>query len=137
MLSTEKVHTAIAQYFAAMRGDNKVEEIVACFAADCISQDPVDAPMLKGQAEVRQFFETILALFATIELTEEFVSVHGNEAAVKWKGQGMGKNGCEVIFEGIDWFEVNAEGKIQVIRGYWNPAAMLAKLQSAEVMSSP
>ena len=128
--STEQVQAAIAQYFAASRSTNKVEGMVACFAADGTSQDPVEAPMLKGHAEVRQFFETMLALFASIELEEEFVSIHGQTAAVKWKGHGIGKNGQAVTFEGIDLFEVNTAGKIQSLRGYWNPAAMLAALQS-------
>ncbi|MGA7933694.1 MAG: nuclear transport factor 2 family protein [Kovacikia sp.] len=126
--SIETIQSAIQQYFAAIRGSNKVDNIVACFAEDCISQDPVDAPALNGTAEVRQFFQTIVGLFATVELTEEFISIHGQEAAVKWSGFGIGKNGREVTFEGIDIFEFDANGKIQSVKGYWNPTAMLAKL---------
>ncbi len=132
-LLTEKVESTIAQYFAASRGNNKPVEMAACFAEDCTSQDPADSPMLKGRAEVQQFFETIVALFASVELREEFVSIRANEAAVKWKGFGIGKNGCEVTFEGIDLIEVNKDGKIQTLRAYWDPAPTLAKLQHANL----
>lgn len=125
---SDTIQSVIQQYFAASRGNNKVEEMVACFAEDCISQDPVDAPALNGPAEVRQFLQAIVDLFVTLELTEEFVSIHGQEAVVKWSGCGIGKNGCEVTFEGIDLFEFNANGKIQSVKGYWNPGAILAKL---------
>ncbi len=128
MVSVETIQSVIQQYFAASRGNNKVEDMVACFAEDCVNQDPVDGPALNGHAEVRQFFQAIVDLFAALELTEEFISIHGQSAAVKWAGQGIGKNGHEVTFEGIDLFEFNAEGKIQSIKGYWNPAAMLATL---------
>ena len=37
-------------------------------------------------------------------------------------------NGKEVNFEGIDVFEVNADGKIQTVRAFWNPAEMIAQL---------
>jgi steroid Delta-isomerase len=127
-ISTDTIQSLVQQYFAASRGNNKVEEMVACCAEDCVSQDPVDGPALNGHAEVRQFFQTIVDLFTTLELTEEFISIHGQSAAVKWSGQGIGKNGYEVTFEGIDLLEFNANGKIQSIKGYWNPAAMLAAL---------
>lgn len=127
-ISTETIQSTIQHYFAASRGNNKVDDMVACFAETCIAQDPVDGPILNGQAEVRHFFQTIVDLFATMELTEEFISINGQEAAVKWSGYGIGKNGSEVSFEGIDFFEFNANGKIQLVKAYWNPTAMLTKL---------
>jgi steroid delta-isomerase len=62
-------------------------------------------------------------------LSEDFVSILGNQAAVKWTGQGIGKNGRAVTFEGIDLFEFNTDSKIQTVHGYWDPAAMMQKLQ--------
>jgi steroid delta-isomerase len=78
---------------------------------------------------LRQFFAGIAGAFETVGLKEDSVFVSGNEAAVKWTGRGVGKNGREVSFEGIDVFEFNADGKIQTMWAYWNPAAMLAELQ--------
>lgn len=126
------VQTLVKQYFAASRSDHKVENLVACFAEDGMSYEPAEAPALQGHAELRQFFQSMVNLFTTIGMTEVFISINGNAAAVKWKGHGLGKNGCEVTFEGIDVFQFNAEGKIQTLWGYWNPTAMLAALQSAD-----
>ncbi len=68
-------------------------------------------------------------MFETVGLTEEFVHIVGNEVAVKWMGRGIGKNGHEITFEGIDLFEINAAGKIQTLRAYWNKEVAIAALQ--------
>ena len=62
-------------------------------------------------------------------MTADHIFLSGNRAAVKFTGRGTGKNGRQVIFEGIDVFEINQEGKIQTMWGYWDPAAMMAQLQ--------
>lgn len=129
ILSPETIQTLIQQYFAAISSADKVEGTVACFAEDSTSYDPVGGPALQGHARLRQFFQGIADLFAEVELTADFISINGNEAAVKWTGRGVGKNNRTVTFEGIDVFEFNAEGKIQSLRGYWNPVAMLTQLQ--------
>ena len=131
-LSPEIVQTLVKQYFAASRSDHKVENLVACFAEDGVSHEPAEAPALCGHTELRLFFQSMVNLFTTIGMTDEFISINGNAAAVKWHGHGFGKNGSEVTFEGIDVFQFNAEGKIQTLWGYWNPTAMLTALQSVD-----
>jgi steroid delta-isomerase len=128
-MSTDRTQKAVSDYFAAIRATD-VDAWLATFAADAVSQDPVGAPPMKGHAALRQFFEGIAGAFERVGLFEDHVFVVGNEAAVKWTGRGMGKNGREVTFEGIDIFEINEEGKIQTLRAYWQPAAMMAELQS-------
>lgn len=129
-LSPETIQAVIQQYFAASRSEDKAEGMVVCFAEDTVSYDPVGAPALQGHSQLREFFQGVAALFTKVELSEDFISINGNEAAVKWTGRGIGQNGQAVTFEGIDLFEFNSEGKIQSMRAYWNPAAMLAQLQS-------
>ena len=103
---------------------------VSTFAEDGISYDPVGAPPSVGHEGLRRFLENIAGAFESVGLFEDHVFINGNEAAVKWTGRGTGKNGREVTFEGIDIFVINDAGKIQTLRAYWNPAAMLAQLQS-------
>lgn len=105
--------------------------MVACFAEDSVNYDPADGPALVGHDALRQYFTTIAQLFTTVGLTAEFTSINGNQAAVKWLGEGIGHNGQAVRFEGIDLFELNAAGKIQSLRAYWNPAALLTSLEGA------
>jgi steroid delta-isomerase len=127
-MSAEAISKGVADYFLAIREMN-LEAWLATFAADAISHDPVGAQPLVGHDSLRQFFTGIAGAFETVGLTEDSVFVSGNGAAVKWTGHGVGKNGREVSFEGIDVFEFNPDGKIQLMWGYWNPAAMMAELQ--------
>ena len=63
--------------------------------------------------------------FETVGLHEEFVHVVGNEAAARWTGKGLTKEGKQVrfegIFEGINVFEFNNDGQITSLKGYWSP----------------
>lgn len=127
-MSTNRPQQVVADYFAATRAMD-ADAWVATFAEDATSDDPVGAPPMKGHAALRQFFDGIVGAFAKVGLVEDHVFACGNEVAVKWTGRGTGRNGREVVFEGIDLFEINDDGKIQTLRAYWNPAAMMAELQ--------
>jgi steroid delta-isomerase len=128
-MSPEVITRAIRAYFAATRAMD-MEAWIATFAPDATSYDPVGAPPTVGHDGLRQFFGAIVGAFEKVGLTEEHVFIAGNGAAVKWTGQGRGKNGRDVRFEGIDIFELNEEGLIQTVRAYWNPAEVMMQLQS-------
>ena len=98
------------------------------FAEDGTTYDPVGSEGVTGREAIREFLSSICANFKSVTLTEDSIFVAGNGAAVKWTGKGTSKNGKNVNFEGIDVFELNADGKIQTVRAYWNPAEMIAQL---------
>lgn len=127
-MAHETIQTVVAQYFAAI-GHMDADAWVACFAECAISYEPAAPTPLQGQAALRQFFLGVVGAFRNVGLTEDRVFLSGNRAAVKFTGRGIGKNGREVVFEGIDVFEINESGKIQTMWGYWDPAAMTAQLQ--------
>jgi steroid delta-isomerase len=126
-MSNELIQKAVADYFAATRAMD-ASAWVETFAEDAVSYDPA-APPARGPEALRQFFEGIAGAFSKVGLTEDNVYIVGREAAVKWTGRGVGHNGREVVFEGIDIFEINDAGKIQTVRAYWNPASLMAQLQ--------
>ncbi len=126
-MSPEIIQKVVADYFAATRAMNG-EAWVATFAEDAISHDPVGAPPMQGHAALRQFFDGIVGAFEKVGLSEDQVFIAGHSAAIKWTGRGTGKNGRAVTFEGIDVFEINEAGKLQTVRAYWNPAAMMTEL---------
>lgn len=128
MPSESAIRSAIEAYFAAIRAGD-VNAWLATYAEDAVAHDPVGAPPHVGHAGLRGFFEGINSAFDSIALHEESIFVAGNEAAVKWRGEGTGMNGKTVTFEGIDVFQINEDGKIQSVQAYWNPAAMMAELQ--------
>lgn len=127
-MTSEKIPAVVSDYFSAI-GEKDPDAWVACFADQGTSYEP-GAPMpLQGHAALRQFLVVVLGAFEKIAMTQDHVFQSGNRVAVKFTGRGTGKNGSQVLFKGIDVFEINQEGKIQTVWGYWNPAAMLAQLQ--------
>jgi steroid Delta-isomerase len=135
--SATAIQSAIEQYFAASCAENqKVEAMIACFAEDSVSYDPADGPALEGHEGLRQFFNSVVSLFKEVSLNADNIYINGHEAAVKWSGRGISHHGMEVHFDGIDWFEFNAQGQIQSMKAYWNPTAMLSQLQWEEATES-
>jgi steroid delta-isomerase len=126
-MSPEVISKVVKAYFAATREMNQAAW-VNTFAEDAISYDPVGAPEIVGHQKLGEFFQSIVNAFSEVGLTENQVFVAANQAAVKWTGAGISKQGNKVRFEGIDVFTINEAGKIQTLHGYWNPAEMVAQL---------
>ena len=127
-MSREMVQEAVNNYFVAIR-DMDAEAFVAVFAEDGVSHDPVGAPPFNGHDGLRKFFGGILATFTELNMRETAVFINKNEAAVHWQAEGVGKNGKTTSFSGINLFTINDEGKIESLRAYWNPRAMMAQLK--------
>ncbi|HIK07631.1 MAG TPA: nuclear transport factor 2 family protein [Trichormus sp. M33_DOE_039] len=128
-MSNEAIEKVIAAYFSNIAAMNP-EGWVDNFAEDAVSHDPVGEPPAKVHEGYREFIGQLQAVFAQLEPTTEHIFIASNEAAVKWTMTGVSKSGKSVKFEGITIFAVNAEGKIQTTRAYWNPMQMIAQLRS-------
>ena len=102
---------SVAQYFEATRSKD-AQKWANRFTENAVVEDPVGTKPLNGSAEVLEMGKTFLSGFETVGLHEEFVHVVGNEAAARWTGKGVTKEGQRVRFEGINIFEFNDEGKI-------------------------
>ena len=126
-VSPDTISRAVRGYFLAIRAMD-AEAFANTFAEDGTTFDPVGSPGITGRDGLREFFQSICSNFKSVSLDEDSVFVAGSGAAVKWTGRGTSTSGKEVRFEGIDFFEVNTDGKIQTIRAYWNPAEMIAQL---------
>ena len=126
-IPAERISRAVRNYFLAIRAMDP-EAFANTFAEDGTTRDPVGTPGITGRTAIREFLASICKNFKSVALTEDSVFVAGNGAAVKWTGKGTSANGKEVNFEGIDVFEINADGKIQNVWAYWNPAEMIAQL---------
>jgi steroid Delta-isomerase len=126
-VTAERVSRAVRAYFLAIRAMD-ADAFANAFAEDGATCDPMGTPPVTGRPAVREFFQSICQNFKGVAMNEDSIFIAGNGAAVKWTGHGTSNNGKEVRFEGIDVFEVNAEGKIQNVWAYWNPAEMIAQL---------
>lgn len=120
---------AVAEYFAAIRAMD-VERCVAVFAPDAEQQDPVGTPPNIGHEAIRVFFTQIFSGFKVVGLMEDGVYANGSSAAVKWTGKGVAHSGKSVVFEGVDVIDCNEAGKIMIVRAFWDPAPVMAALQS-------
>ena len=127
-MAAQIIPAVVGQYFAAIRRMDP-DAWMACFTEQATGYEPGAPAPLQGHAALRQFLAGVLTAFQAIDLREDHVFSSGNRVAVKFTGHGTGKNDRKVIFEGIDVFEINQEGKIQTMWGYWDPAAMMAQLQ--------
>lgn len=127
-MTSEKIPAVVARYFSAI-GEMDPDAWAACFAEQGTSYEPGSPTPLQGRTALQQFLAGALEAFEKITMTQDHVFLSGNRVAVKFTGRGTGKNGRTVVFEGIDVFEINQEGKIQTMWGYWNPSAMLAQLE--------
>ncbi|MBD2250545.1 nuclear transport factor 2 family protein [Nostoc parmelioides] len=127
-MTQEAIEQVVTAYFANITSMNP-EGWIDNFAEDAISHDPVGEPPAKVHEGYRQFIGQLQAVFEKLEATIEHIFIAANEAAVKWTMVGVSKSGKPVKFAGITIFEVNAEGKIQTTRAYWNPAQMIAQLR--------
>lgn len=125
-MSQQTVAQIINEYFTAICTLN-CEAWVATFAADGVSYEPGNPP-LAGPDALRAFFNGVAGAFENIRMMPDQIFAIGNEAAAKWSARGLGKTGREATFEGIDVFTINDDGKIQTVKAYWDPAAMMAQL---------
>lgn len=125
-MSPEKITEVVNAYFDAICSLD-CEAWIATFAADAVSHEPGNPP-LEGHDALRAFFNGVAAGFENIRMLPDQVFVVGNEAGIKWSASGLGKTGRQAKFEGVDVFTLNDYGKIQTVKAYWDPAAMMAQL---------
>lgn len=125
-MSPETINKVVTDYFAAFRTLD-VEAWINTFSADAVSYEPGNPP-LRGHNSLRMFFNGVAGGFEQVEMTPDQIFIVGDEAAVKWSARGMGKNGRNLRFEGIDIFNFNGSGKIQTLKAFWDPEAMMAEL---------
>ncbi len=127
-MTKETIETVVKSYFANMAAMN-AQAWVENFTEDGVIYDPVGKPPSNVQSDYQKFFGLLSMIFAKLELTLDNIFIVDNGAAVKWKMQGVGKNGNQGVAEGISVFEINENGKIKQVCSYWDDAAMMAQIK--------
>ncbi|MFC1544485.1 nuclear transport factor 2 family protein [Gemmatimonadota bacterium] len=119
----------VASYYAALSARD-VEAVSGLFAPHAMAHLPVGAPPLEDAAALRAWYEGVLGLFIELSFEPHSVFPAGPAAAVKWSAEGRDDRGGKVSFEGIDVLEFDAEGHIEMLMGFWDPAAMIEELRT-------
>jgi steroid delta-isomerase len=127
-MSKEAIEKVINSYFtnlAAMNPPAWLEN----FAEDAITYDPVGKPANPVHENSQKFFGLLSNFFAKMEITQNYVAIAENQAAVKWTMEVLAKNGKTAQAEGISVFQFNEAGKIQSLSAFWDDDGMMAKLR--------
>jgi steroid delta-isomerase len=128
-MSPLELPPSIQAYFEAISAMD-FEKASACFTTPCHHQDPIGSPVNTSPAGVKAFFEGLGSLFASVHLFPREAHGQDSEWAVAFRGEGKGRNGAEVVFEGIDVIRLDASGQITELRAYWNPGPTVGKLMA-------
>lgn len=117
------LRTALDAYFAAIVARDP-QRIAAVFAKDGEIEDPVGSPIRHGRDEVAGLFASGVAALASYVAIKVLAALpSGDSIAAHWTMIARGKAGREVVAEGIDVLQVDAQGLIVRAEGYWNAAA--------------
>jgi steroid delta-isomerase len=128
VMSVDTLKQTIAAYAAGISAKNP-DALLATFAQDATSIDPVGSPPLEGQQQIRQFFEGLFGLIDALQFTVNQVYGVGPDQAIAWSMRGKGTNGQEFSADGVDVLHFDDAGKIQALAAYWDAAPVLSALQ--------
>lgn len=127
-LTSDMIRDAVDRYFAAWRRLDPAA-YAACFTEEAVLHDPYGTTPHRGTQGLRAFFTGVAQALSEVRIEPQAVYPAGNRAAVVFYGKGSGKNGKVVDVEGVDVFEFDQTGRITTLWGYWDSAAVLAKLR--------
>jgi hypothetical protein len=127
-LTTQQIEAVIEDAFAGLVAFD-VQRVVNNFAPDAVLEDPVGTPPIQGTQAIAAYLATFPTLFNQMKLYSLDIKVRGQEAAVKWRLRFMTKTGNVFFLEGIGFFKLNEQGKIELEREFFDLDYFLAQLQ--------
>ena len=121
----EAIATEMFNRFAAMDAQGTAN----LFAPNGTIEDPVGTTPIQGTQAIIAYLETFPTILNEIRIQSFDVTVAGQEAAIKWRLRFKTKTGNVFFVDGIGILHINAEGKVQSDREYFDLAYFLAQLQ--------
>jgi steroid delta-isomerase len=127
-LTSQQVEAVIEDAFAGLVAFD-VPRVMNNFAADAVLEDPVGTPAMQGTQAITTYLESFPTLFNQMKLYSLDIKVRGNEAAVKWRIRFVTKTGNVFFLEGVGFFRLNQQGKIELEREFFDLDYFIAELQ--------
>jgi len=121
----EAIATEMFNKFAAFDAQGTAD----MFAPDGTIEDPVGSTPIQGTAAIIAYQQTFPTVLDEIRIQSFDVTVAGQEAAIKWRLRFKTKTGNVFFVDGIGILIINAEGKIQKDREYFDLAYFQSQLQ--------
>jgi steroid Delta-isomerase len=127
-LTPQQIEAVIEDAFAGLVSFD-VQRVVNNFAADAVLEDPVGTPPMQGTQAITAYLETFPTLFNQMKLYSLDIKVRGQEAAVTWRIRFTTKTGHVFFLEGIGFFRLNQDGKIELEREFFDLEYFVAQFQ--------
>ncbi len=127
-LTSNQVEAVIEDAFAGLVSFD-VQRVVNDFSDDAVLEDPAGTPPMVGKQAIADYLASFPTLFTQMKLYSLDIKVRGNEAAVKWRLRFSTKTGNVFFLEGIGFFRLNQQGKIELEREFFDLDYFLAQLK--------
>jgi steroid Delta-isomerase len=118
MPTPEQVRAVVDAYVDAYRQNSK-ESLVSLFAPDGVWHDPVGEAPHEGREAIGAFWDTAHSLAEKIVLEPKDIMVCGAEAAMVFTINAH-VGDAVVKFDAVDTFVVDDDGKITLLKAYWD-----------------
>jgi steroid Delta-isomerase len=119
MPSPEQVRAALEAYAAAYNHNDR-DAFLDAFADDGVIIDPVGTPPHQGREARGAFWDTVHQMTERITFDVKDIVVCGNEAAMVFRIHAGSGEGGWVAIDVVDVFEVGDDGKITLMKAYWD-----------------
>ncbi|HET6978994.1 MAG TPA: nuclear transport factor 2 family protein [Pyrinomonadaceae bacterium] len=120
----EAIVTDMFNKFAAFDAQGTTD----MFAPDGTIEDPVGTTPIAGSQAILAYQQSFPSILNEIRIQSFDVTVCGQEAAIKWRLRFKTKSGNVFFVDGIGIIKVNANGKIQSDREFFDQAYFLSQL---------
>ena len=120
----EAIATDVFNKFAAFDAQGTAN----LFAPDGTIEDPVGTTPVQGTQAIIAYLETFPTILDEIRIQSFDVTVAGQEAAIKWRLRFKTKTGNVFFVDGIGILKINADGKVQSDREYFDLAYFQSQL---------
>lgn len=121
---TEKSRTAeFIDALSRLEASGELDPIVAMFDPAAEIGNPLTPEPLRGQAGVREFWETYRRTLGPIQSEFRVIIESGSSAALEWTSHGHAPAGGELVYSGVSVLEF-VNDKIRRFQAYFDPRAL-------------
>ncbi|NER84403.1 MAG: nuclear transport factor 2 family protein [Leptolyngbya sp. SIO1D8] len=123
MVDSQYISDLGQSYFQALSfndpGTFDVEKWIRLTDENVLSNDPWGSPAKNGHQDLRDWATGLITGFGSIDFSVNSSFVASDRVAVYWTSMAKDRDGNPFEFSGIDVLEVNDEGTVSEIEGYW------------------
>jgi steroid delta-isomerase len=127
-LNAAQIEAVIEDAFAGLVTFD-VQRVINNFSDNAVVEDPVGTPPMVGKQAIADYLATFPTIFSHMKLYTLDIKPRGQEAAVKWRIRFTTKTGHTFFLEGIGYFKLNQEGKIELEKEFFDLEYFVSQVQ--------